>query len=285
MLSDAVQNGVNDFSILETQKEYGPLIIDIDLEILKEDYDEGRLYDNDMLLYIVNEYNKYLQEFLNVSNIDYKVCLLEKDTPTEKDNVFKDGFHVMFPELVVEKKIRHLIRDKVVKQYEIDNIFKSFSNTPDKIIDKAVVSSNSWFLYGGKKPNGNSYKLSKIYDKALNIYYDHENDENESDTSIINYLSIQSSRYCNKKSTPLSDNYKPSEADEKPDFSKVKSDVIPSTKLNYDLLEELSDEFHNGYENWRNMGFFMKNLNYPYDDFLRLSKGSTFTTDKTCLSQ
>jgi hypothetical protein len=62
-------------------------------------------------------------------------------------------------------------------------------------------------------------------------------------------------------------------------------DVIPSTKLNYDLLEELSDEFHSGYDNWRNMCFFMKNLNYPYDDFLRLSKGSTFTSEKECLSQ
>ena len=192
------------------------------MEILKEDYDEGRLYDNDMVLYIVNEYNKSLKEFLNVSNRNYKVCVLEKDSPTEKDSVYKDGFHVMFPELVVEKKIRHLIRDKVVRQCEIDNIFESFSNTPDKIIDKAVVSSNSWFLYGGKKPNGNSYKLSKMYDKDMNVYYDHENDENESDTSIINYLSIQSSRYSNKKSTPLSDNY------EKPD-------VIPSTKLNYSL--------------------------------------------------
>ena len=29
----------------------------------------------------------------------------------------------------------------------------------------------------------------------------------------------------------------------------------------------------------------MKNLNYPYEDFLRLSKGKTFTTEKTCLSQ
>ena len=178
------------------------------------------------------------------------MCLLEKDSPTEKYTVFKDGFHVMFPELVVETKIRHLIRDKVVKQCERDNIFESFSNTPDKIIDKAVVSSNSWFLYGGKKPNGNFYKLSKIYDKDFNVFYNHENEEgeNESDTSIINYLSKQSSRYSNKKSTPLSDNYKPSEAERKPDFSKVKSDVIPSTKLNYDLLEELSDEFHNGYE-------------------------------------
>ena len=141
-----------------------------------------------------------------------------------------------------------------------------------------------------------------MYDKDMNVYYDHENDENESDdlevnskslfsnlfendTTIINYLSIQSSRYSNKKSTPLSDNYNLSEADEKHDFSKVKSNVIPSTKLNYDLLEELCDEFHNGYKNWRNMCFFMKNLNYPYEDFLRLSKGPTFVSDMKCFSQ
>jgi superfamily II DNA or RNA helicase len=29
----------------------------------------------------------------------------------------------------------------------------------------------------------------------------------------------------------------------------------------------------------------MKNLNYPYEDFLRLSKGKSFTTEKNCLSQ
>jgi hypothetical protein len=29
----------------------------------------------------------------------------------------------------------------------------------------------------------------------------------------------------------------------------------------------------------------MKNLNYPYDDFLRLSKGPTFVSDMKCFGQ
>ena len=62
--------------------------------------------------------------------------------------------------------------------------------------------------------------------------------------------------------------YEDEEEEYKPDLN----DVIPSIKLNYELLEELDDEFHNGYENWRNMCFFMKNLNYPYDDF-KIIKG------------
>ena len=36
--ASAIENGVDDFTILETQKEYAPLIIDIDLEIPLENY-------------------------------------------------------------------------------------------------------------------------------------------------------------------------------------------------------------------------------------------------------
>lgn len=53
---------------------------------------------------------------------------------------------------------------------------------------------------------------------------------------------------------------------------------------NFKLLDALSDEFHSGYENWRNMAFYMKNLNYEYNDFLSYSKGPSFVNDKACLS-
>tara|TARA_R110000868_G_scaffold163412_6_gene395633 strand:+ start:126 stop:3101 length:2976 start_codon:yes stop_codon:yes gene_type:complete len=62
------------------------------------------------------------------------------------------------------------------------------------------------------------------------------------------------------------------------------SDIITHNKLDYNLLDALSDEFHTGYTNWRNMSFFMKNLNYTYDDFLRLSRGKSFSSEKSCLS-
>jgi hypothetical protein len=43
------------FLSAEKPKEYGPLIIDIDLEIPNDDYVEGeRLYNNKMLFEIIN---------------------------------------------------------------------------------------------------------------------------------------------------------------------------------------------------------------------------------------
>ena len=123
LYAEAIEYGVNDFTILETPKEYAPLVVDIDLELPSESYTEGRLYDESMVLNIIKKYIKSLNTFLDVDDIDYRICYLEKKAPTEKNGVYKDGFHIMFQELVVNKKLRHLIRHNVVKLCEEDNIF------------------------------------------------------------------------------------------------------------------------------------------------------------------
>ena len=281
----AIENGVNDLAILETQREYAPLIIDIDLEIPSEDYKGDRLYDNKMISYIADKYIKYLNDFLDVKNVDYRVCLLEKKNPTEKEGIHKDGFHLMFPELVVEKRIRHLIRDRVVKQCDGDEIFKYFSNSPDKIIDKAVVSSNAWFLYGSKKPNGQLYQLSKIYNNNLKVIYDHEkkltfdidtnvpSEYHESDSGIINYLSIQNPKYSKKKSTKLLDNCNSSDIDaecdkvginttlkaeqNKYEIPKDKEDIIRRATKMTDML---NDKRASDYHDWLRVGLALHNI-------------------------
>jgi hypothetical protein len=48
LYNEAIENNVNDLSILEVQKEYSTILVDIDLEIPKEDYKGGRLYYNDL---------------------------------------------------------------------------------------------------------------------------------------------------------------------------------------------------------------------------------------------
>ena len=231
----------------------------------------------EMLKYKLSHYSKYFER-IKVSNIDYKVCLLEKKNPTEKEGVYKDGFHLMFPELIVEKRIRHLIRNRVVKHCEDDNIFKSFSNSPEKIIDKAVVSSNGWFLYGSKKPNGYLYQLSKIYNKKLSVMYDHEKslvEDRESDSIIINYLSIQNSKYSKKKSTQLLDNCNSSEIEaecdkvginttikaeqNKYDIPKDKEDIIRrATKL----TDMLNDKRASDYHDWLRVGLALHNIDH-----------------------
>jgi P4 family phage/plasmid primase-like protien len=277
--STAIENGVNDFAILEMQKEYAPLIIDIDLEIPSEDYKGGRLYDNKMVLYLSEKYIKSLNNYLDVSKVDYRICLLEKKNPVEKEGVYKDGFHLMIQELFVPKQIRHLIRHNVVKNCEDDGIFANFSNAPDKIIDKAVVSTNAWFLYGSKKPNGQLYQLSKLYDKKLNIIYDHEkklsfdnetfeeSEHEESNTDLINFLSIQKQKYSKKYATPLLENCDTSEIDAECDKFGINS-AMKAEKVKYDVpvakeddvrratkfTDMLSDKRASDYHDWLNVG-------------------------------
>ena len=69
----------------------------------------------------------------------------------------------MFPQTCVQTRIRHLIRVMAVKLCKEEEIFSGYTQPVEKIIDKSVVSSNNWFIYGSKKPNGHVYKLKKIY--------------------------------------------------------------------------------------------------------------------------
>jgi hypothetical protein len=130
-----------------------------------------------MIKEIITKYNESIKYYLNISNGDLKnevkCCVFEKSKPTNKEGVLKDGFHLIFPDTCVQTKLRHLIRNRVVESCISDNIFSDFTNSPEKIIDKAVVSTNGWFLYGSKKSSGYLYELTKIYDIKLNLIYNH----------------------------------------------------------------------------------------------------------------
>ena len=174
LYTKAINAGVTDFSILERQKEFAPIIIDVDLEMPVENYENGdRLYDEDMIKNISEKYLESIRTYLDVPDHQFKLCLFEKKKPTVREDIVKDGFHLMFPDLCVQTKVRHLLRYKVVKMCEEEETFDGFLNGPDKIIDKAVVSANGWFLYGSTKPNAQPYTLSKIFDGDLNVLYDH----------------------------------------------------------------------------------------------------------------
>jgi P4 family phage/plasmid primase-like protien len=220
LYSKAIKVGVKDFSILETQKEYGPVIVDIDLEALEESYpDSKRLYDENMIVNIINKYIEAINYYLNITKDTRKDTLkcfiFEKEKPTKKEDTLKDGFHIIFPETCVHSKIRYLIRSKVVKQCIDENILDGYLNSPEKIIDKAVVSTNGWFLYGSKKPNGQLYQLTKVYDYKLEMIYNHtdkkminpntgeETKEYYKNSTLIKFLSLQKEEYCKDYATIL----------------------------------------------------------------------------------
>lgn len=76
-LAEATEYGL-EFHIAEMPKEYGPIIFDIDLEILKPDYTSGRLYDDSMIIDICDFYKEAIKKYLDVNESELKVCIFEK---------------------------------------------------------------------------------------------------------------------------------------------------------------------------------------------------------------
>ena len=251
----AIMYGVKDFSILERQKDYAPIIVDIDIEIPSDNYKTGsRLYNNKMIINIITKYIEAINTYINIPDNQFRICLFEKPNPQEKEGIFKDGFHIMFPDICVHTKLRHLIRYNVVKVCDEEGTFEGFLNGPDKIIDKAVVSSNGWFLYGSTKPNRQLYTLSYIYDKDLNKIYNHidklgyntetgEEYEYEIETkTIIDFLSLQSTKsYSKSKATSLKNDYADSDIDAECEKVGINS-IVKAEDVKFDVPISKEDE-------------------------------------------
>jgi P4 family phage/plasmid primase-like protien len=278
----AVVAGIEDLSILERPKEYAPIIVDIDLKIPEDDYEEGtRLYSNELMLTVINKYTQSINKYLDVPEDKFKICIFEKDHPTEKDGIYKDGFHIMFPEICAQTQMRHLIRYNAVKSCEEDEVFAGYLEGTDKIIDKAVVASNAWFLYGSRKPGGQTYKLTYIYDGNLNKTYDAdclfdmngEPIEPITTEQMIDYFSLQSTTYAKKYATPIQDEYAESDIDaecEKLGINTSMKAELP--KYDVPLSKEhdvrraskytsmLNENRSSNYQDWINVGLALHNV-------------------------
>jgi hypothetical protein len=125
------------------------------------------------------EYNKLIKEYLDVENEDIVAFLFEKKEPTKLDDeLFKDGFHIMYPEIACSYKLQHIMRHKVVNYFENNKKNKLFPNVKcenrlDDIIDKAVIKNSGLMMFGGRKsPKHYTYKVTGAYDyesKKLDI--------------------------------------------------------------------------------------------------------------------
>lgn len=197
LYSLAIENNISDLTILEVQPEYSPIIIDIDLKCPADECNNNsRLYDENLIVTIIKKYILVIETYLKINKDKFYISVFEKERATDLNDIYKDGFHIIMSNAITNIEMRHLIRYKVVQLCIEEKIFESFIENADKIIDKAVVSSNGWLLYGSRKPDGYVYNLTKIYDYNFNIIYDLEN-LTLTKREIIDYHSLRLSN--NKK--------------------------------------------------------------------------------------
>ena len=290
LYAEAVSNGAV-FGIGEKPKSYGPLLVDLDIEITKDNYNNERLYNNEMIYEIINAYRKVSNDYLNLSNEELAVSVFEKPQPTIKKDKIKDGIHLIFQGTVVHYKLRYLIRDKVVQLLTGSTSFKNYN--VDKLIDKQVVHTNCWLLPGSKKPLGQLYELKCIYDqnnKAIDI-----TNILSDKYKMINLFSLQHKIRCEKNQTEYLEGISSELIEDQ--FSKYGDKFTKKVESNIKVDDDINKAVetcllclpindYNDFEKWRDIALIINNeLGYNGLDVLQKWSSDAKDYDKSKVEQ
>lgn len=287
--------GIN-LSIAERPKDYGPIKIDVDLNYPEENFENNstfsnkRLYNKDMVIKVLNFYKESIKQYCEPNDKELKSILFEKQNYSTKNGEIKDGFHIIFPHINLYYKIRHLIIESVIKKVQNDEMFNKYTNAD--VIDRAVVSSNCWLLYGCCKPNKEPYTISKYYD------CDNNNIDLEAlgeDRDIIRLLSLRDSRWNDSSQTKIKETYNDntiSDAYSELGVKKEKANMVgnlmteektelieKSVKLTEMFSHKRADDFHS----WVRVGWALHNTDTSLlDSWILFSKKSKKYVDGEC---
>lgn len=173
-------------------QDSGPILIDLDFkyspEIKRRQHEGEHIYD------IIQEYLLQIKEFLIIQeNVTIPIYVMEKPKVNIKENMTKDGIHIIIG-IHMDKLMKIMLREKMLSKLpEVLNL--NFINTYEDIIDKGIASSvTNWPMYGSRKPGNDVYKLSYI----LNVTYSEEDDfniENNSNFILKNEFHKLSAQY------------------------------------------------------------------------------------------
>jgi P4 family phage/plasmid primase-like protien len=182
-------------------KESNIIKIDLDLRFKPSD-DELKTRDN-----LIRRYNDEYIELFSTSLAEilrdiidikesYHIYIQEKKKPrltNDNTNTIKDGLHIIIPKLVLSNSALHYLRDRLIENEEIKDLTKSIDNITsiDDVIDKRIIDTNAWFVYGCGKPEdqGHYYKVTKIF-KVSNKNNNISLKPLQSTKTIIEYITL-----------------------------------------------------------------------------------------------
>lgn len=283
-----------------------PLRVDLDFRFLLDEnsyiHDTKilkRIYTTEHVINIVTYYFKIINTYICVPNECNIAYVMEKPNPTEHRNKIKDGIHIVFPHIIVSNNVQHFIRKKV-----LDNAMDMFATLPicndySSIIDKAIIDVNCWLMYGSKKMESDAYRVCQVF-----RYEDGNIMKNADEITAldeINFIKLFSMRKKDISQTPVLAEYV-TEIEEYIKHVLPSIDVKHKTKLHNNIfakslninknytsdselgiirkivLECLSSSRAEKYDDWINLGWVLRNIDYRLlDTWIEFSKiGSSY---------
>jgi len=163
--SRTTPGGVIRMGLSEVQEAVGPLLVDIDF---KWSVTKGvdRRYTREDVQKLMEIYEEVIDRYVE-EPVDTVAYILEKKRPRRVDDgLVKDGFHAIFPEVVLRKDIRVRIHKDVRSCIGArTDIFMGLvePNLKESVIDECAATNN-WLMYGShKRDDKYAYMLTGVY--------------------------------------------------------------------------------------------------------------------------
>lgn len=198
---------------------------------------------------------------------------------------YKDGFHLLFPNIKVSRKLKKYLLKKILDCKPIIRLFKEINLNLSEILDKNSVSVPI-FLFGSSKVGGDPYKLYKVY--SAKLYKDYVKDVNEYENKLdrfnlicefsINYttenglipnkIRYRQKSHLRKEVDIFNEHHKYNfddiELDEINKDIALKNLYLPDTEYMKSLLGCLSIERLTNYDSWIKLMFALANTADEY---------------------
>ena len=248
----------NKVELLEKSNTINHLYFDFDIKILSKDV----AYDANDIKSILDDIKKVIQKVYDINedntsgsddddNDKLKAYITTKNESTYDSvkKLYSNGFHIHFPNLILDNIDRLFIAQKVglklVKNESMKKIIETTKLKFEEIYDNSVFDKNRfWYLYGSGKNKNN-----KINEYVLKYIYDGKGNKCEIDnikkSYLINILSLRNpnleiNTYIKNKYNDERDDYlisynRKKEKTPKNDASKYMCDN--------ELMNELKNEF------------------------------------------
>lgn len=281
-----------DLYLTERHKEIGPMVIDFDFRFtpVNGSSTPKRRYDKEDIVNIVSLYSKTIREYFDIKK--FKMYVMEKPGPTIDKELEKDGIHIVIPDVVTKPSIQFIIRNDILKS--IGNILGKLNlkNDCNDVIDEAVIQRNNWQMYGSKKPNGESYKVTYVFESG-NDGVTEEKIDSLNDIEYVELLSIRNkyieSKIMDSKKDVISayENKQILEMKKKNDARLSRVNTKKNTYSDVDfvnkLVDVLSTERADNYDLWIRLGWCLRNIDYRLlDKWVEFSKRSSKFVDGEC---
>jgi P4 family phage/plasmid primase-like protien len=291
----SVQNDA-DLYLTEKHRDIGPIVIDLDFRFeLNEQGNTERKYNNNDIVNIVKVYTDALTPYIEDVEV-FKVYVLEKPNPVVNKGLLKDGIHIVIPEIVTRPMFQLMLREHVIPK--LDECLKhlNMKNKITDVVDEAVIERNNWQMYGSKKPHLDKYVVTHIYDYSVSTKKIEELNVSTNQGDYVELLSIRNKFMETKIKFEKQEDVKKFEEliNRRKMQNHLKNCILSKTKnirmntneefeLAKTLMELLSEERADNYNDWIRVGWCVRNIDHRLlDTWIDFSKKSRKFVEGEC---